>query len=117
MREYVPGDMFDIASRVKDIDPALDLSFDFRKKVYILTENGRKVMTIKPGELDARILLKIREGDLNRRRLQDFILELERSEDEHERQRARELQSHVESMTLDNYNKLVGIPQFALGGI
>lgn len=115
MREYVVGDMFDIASRVKDIDPALDLSFDFRKKVYVLTENGRKVMTINPGELDSRILVKIREGDLNRRRLQDFILDLERSEDEVERQRARELRSRVESMTLDNYDRLVGIPHFSCG--
>ena len=112
---HIEGDMFDIAIRVKDIDPALSLSLDYKRGEYELKRNNTHVMFIQPGELDARVLTKLRKNDLTRRRLQDFIFELERSEDEAEQKRARELSSYIESVTLDNFDKVMGIPHFSCG--
>lgn len=114
---YVEGDLFDIRSRVKDIDPLLTLSLNRDEERYEIHRNGRMVMTIKPGQLDARVLIQLRKNDLTRRRLEDYIRELEQAEDELERKQARALRNKIESMTLDNYDRLVGIPHFALGGI
>lgn len=112
---YIEGDMYDIASRVKDIDPALSLSLDNRRGEYELKRNETHVMFIHPGELDARVLTNLRKNDLSRRRLQDFIFELERSEDEAEQRKARELSSYVESVTLENFDSIMGIPHFSCG--
>lgn len=114
---YIEGDIFDIGSRVKDIDPLLSLSLNKEKERYEIVRGKHFVMSIKPGELDARILTKLRQNDLARRRLQDYIYELEKAEDEREKQLARELSNKIESITLDNYDRVVGIPHFSLGGI
>lgn len=119
-REYVVGDIYDIASRVKDIDPALSLSFNKEKGKYelrrVMGPRGNFfIMYIKPGELDERVLVHLKKNDLRRRNLDDYIRELEQSEDIRERQQARELSNRIEDVTLDRYNKLVGIPQFACG--
>lgn len=110
------GDIYAIASRVKEIDPALTLSYVGRGK-YQVKRNNHLIMSVPHKELDSRILEKLRKGDLQRRRLEDIIYEMERSEDEAERRRAKELSNTVESITLDQYDKLLGIRHYALGGI
>lgn len=116
-REYLFGDLYNIGERVKEIDPLLSISFDQRKSKYIVTRGRHRVMAVDVGELDERILRKLREHDLHRRRLQDFIYELEQSENEFERRRARELSNQIEAITLDNYDRIVGIPHYNLGGV
>ncbi|MDD5487012.1 MAG: hypothetical protein PHW65_05615 [Dehalococcoidales bacterium] len=116
-REYLFGDLYNIGERVKEIDPLLRISFDRRKFKYSVTRGKHQVMTVDAGELDVRVLRKLREHDLHRRRLQDFIYELEQSEDEFERRKARELSNQIESITLDNYDRIVGIPHYNLGGV
>lgn len=113
--EYVFGDFYDIAGRVKEIDPALVVSFDEKQKEYHIKRNQHRIMSVERGQLDPRVLTKLRKGDLQRRRLEDFIYELERSEDEAERSRARELSNTIESMTLEQYDRTVGIPHYSLG--
>jgi len=112
---YIEGDIYGISDRIKDIDPVLSLSFIRDRGEYLISRGNHNVMYVKPGELDGRVLDKLRWGDLTRRRLEDFIYELERSEDEAEKRRARDLRNKVESMTLDNYDKIVGIPHFSCG--
>jgi len=112
---YIEGDMFNIASRVKDIDPALSLSLDKRRGKYQIKRENRHVMFVEPGQLHAGVLTQLRKNDLARRRLQDYIIELERSEDEAEKRKARNLSNQIESITLDNYDKIVGIPHFSCG--
>lgn len=112
---YVEGDILDIGSRVRDIDPLLTLSLNRDKGVYEIHRGERFVMSVEHGELDARVLTKLRRNDLTRRRLQDYILELERSEEEWERKKARGLRNHIESVTLDNYDRIVKIPHFTCG--
>lgn len=113
----VPGDIFDIATRIKNIDPELELNLNRDTDQYTVTRRGRHIMSIELGELDARVLTKLRKNDLTRRRLMDFILELERSEEDAEKQKAKELRNFIEAATLDQYDRIVGIPTFALGGI
>lgn len=112
---YVEGDLFDIGSRVKDIDPLLSLSLNRDEGRYEIHRQDRMVMAVKPGCLNAGVLVQLRKNDLTRRRLEDYILELERAEDEYERKRAKGLRNKMESMALDNFDKIVGIPHFACG--
>lgn len=115
MSEYVFNDMYNIAGRVKEIDPALTISYDRAKREYHVMRNRHRVMTVK--QLDERVLTKLRWGDLQRRSLEAFIRELEHSEDELERRKARELSNTVESLSLDYFDRIVGIPHYSLGGI
>ena len=117
-REYLFADMYNIGSRVREIDPAISISFnkDGGGK-YIVSRGQRYIMSVPVGELDERVLLKLRKNDLHRRRLQDFIYELEQSEDEYERRKARELSNHLEAVSLDNFDRIAGIPHYSMGGI
>lgn len=115
MVEHVFGDVFDIASRVREIDPALVLSFDNNAKKHKLHRNGKLVMTINHGELDARVLTQLHENDLHRIRLYDYILKLERSEEAAERRRAKEIRDKIEDVALDKYDRIVGIPHYTCG--
>jgi hypothetical protein len=115
VKEYIPGDMFDIAGRVREIDPALVLSFDPAKEKYYLHRNDFLVRTINLGELDDRVLIQLYENDLQRIRLEDYILKLERSEEAAERSRAKEIRNKLEDVALDKYDRIVGIPHFSCG--
>lgn len=115
MRDYIPYDMFDIASRVKEIDPALSLSYDYKSHKYRLCRNKHLVMTIEPGSLDVRVLNSLREGDLHRGRLMDYILKLEREEEKAEEHRQRTIQNKIEDVAIDKYDRIVGIPHYACG--
>mgnify|MGYP001104849042 CR=1 FL=1 len=114
---YLPGDLYNIGERIKEIDPLLSITFDNRDMVYRITRKNHHVMTVKAGELDARVIRKLRENDLHRRRLMDYIYELEQSELEWERRKARELSNIIESVTLDKYDRIVGIPHYHVGGV
>jgi len=117
---YVFGDLFDISGRVKEIDPALFILYDQKKHKYAVKrtkKNGdaHHVMTVD--KLDERVLTRLRKYDLQRRGAEDLIRELEHSEDMLEQQKARELRNTVESLSLENFDRVVGIPHFSLGGI
>ena len=111
------GDLYGIGKRIKEVDPLLSITFDDRQLKYMVTRGGNHIMSVPVGELDERILLKLRKNDLHRRRLQDFIYELEQSEDEYERRKARELSNHLESVSLDNFDRIAGIPHYSVGGV
>lgn len=112
---YVEGDTMNIAQGIREIDPLLSLSLDYKRGKFEIKRNNTHVMYVDPGELDNRVLVKLRKNDLARRRLMDYILELERSEDEAEKRRANEYRSKIESITLDHYDRIVGIPHFSCG--
>ena len=116
-RESLFNDLYNIQERVKEIDPLLTLSFDRQKLKYIVTRGTHRVMTVPVGQLDARVLRKLRENDLHRRRLQDYISELENSELEFERKKARELSNHIESASLDHFDHIAGISHYSVGGV
>ena len=111
------GDLYNMESRIKQFDPALSIAFDETRFKYLVTRGGNQIMTVEADELDERVLLKLRKNDLHRRRLQDFIYELEQSEDEYERRKARELSNHLESVSLENFDRIAGIPHYSVGGV
>ena len=111
------GDIYFLERRVKEIDPLLEISYDRHKKEYAITRGKHRVMTVPLGQLDARVLHTLRKNDLHRRRLQDYIWELEQSELEHERRRARELSNQIEAASLDKFDRVAGISHFNVGGI
>jgi two-component SAPR family response regulator len=112
---HVFGDIYDIASRVKEIDPALSLSFISEKKQYQLKRNNHHVMYIPLGQLDYRVLTTLRKGDLVNRGIDEIIRELERSEEEAERRKAKQLQNIIEDITLDKFNQIMGIKTHRIG--
>lgn len=119
-RNMLPGDIYDIGSRVKEIDPAFSIIWDARKKEYEVLEKGKDgkdkhFSYVKPGELDVRVLNHIKKCRWEQRKIEEFLWKLEHSEDERERQMAKKLSNQVEDITLDKFNKLVGIPQFRCG--
>lgn len=116
-RESLFNDLYNIAERSRAIDPLLTLSFDRQKLKYIVTRGKHQVMTVPVGQLDARVLQKLRENDLHRRRLQDYIDELEHSELEFERKKARELSNRIESASLDKFDRITGISRYSVGGV
>ena len=112
------GDVFNIGCRVKEIDPALQITWDEQACLYRVCRGNHQVMTVPAGKLDQRVLMALHEGDLHRyRRLEDYIEELEAREAEEERRKERELSNHVESVYLDNFDQLEGIKHFSTGGI
>lgn len=117
-KEYLFGDLHDIGSRVKEIDPALRITYDARKLTYKVTRGNHQVMTVPAGKLDNRVLMALREGNLHRyRRLEDYIDELEAREAEQQRRKEKELSDHVEAATLDKFDKLSGVTHHRVGGI
>ena len=116
-RESLFNDLYFIQERAKEIDPLLEITFDRREFKYKVTREKHQVMTVEPGQLDARVLHTLRKNDLHRRRLQDYIWELEQSELEHERRRARELSNQIEAASLDKFDRVAGISHFNVGGI
>lgn len=106
------GDIYDIESRVKEIDPLLTITYDEKKRKYTVSRNRHKIMVVD--SLDCRILSSLRKNDLHRRRLEDFIRELEHSEDMAERLKAREMSNRIESVLLDGYDQIAGIPHFSI---
>lgn len=104
--EYIPGDIYDMASRVREIDPALSISFNYNTQKYHINRNKHNVMQVPINQLDARILTALRKGDLSRRRLEDIIRELENSEDETERRKSKHYKDKMEAITYDQYDNL-----------
>ena len=115
-REPLFGDIYNIGERVKEIDPLLSISFDRRIYKYRVTRGRRQVAMLSPGELDERLLKRLRENDLHRQRLEDYIYKLEQSELEHERRQARELSNKLEAISLENFDRIAGIPHFSMRG-
>ena len=115
-KETIFGDICNIQGRLKELDPALSLSFNHQKMKYTITRGKHHVMTLNPGELDARVLTRLRENDLHRQRLEDYIYKLEQSELEHERRQARELSNKLEAISLENFDRIAGIPHFSMRG-
>lgn len=115
---YLFGDIYDIQSRAKEIDPALFIEYDRTKRKYHVKRtkrNGQAHHIMSVDRLDARILTALRKNDLQRRRLEDFIRELEHSEDEAERRRARHLSNVIEDVALDQFDRIAGISHFHMG--
>ena len=116
-KERVFGDVCNLQGRLKELDPALSLSFNHQSMKYTITRGKHHVMTLNPGELDERVIRRLRENDLHRQRLEDYIYKLEQSELEHERRRARELSNRIESLSLENFDRVAGISHYSLGGL
>ena len=116
-KEPLFGDLYNIGSRVKEIDPALSITFDRRIFKYRVTRGRHQVAMLNPGELDERLLKRLRENDLHRQRLEDYIYKLEQSELEHERRKARELSNQLEAISLESFDRAAGIPHYSLGGL
>ena len=115
--EQLFGDLYNIGERVKEIDPLLSISFDRSINKYRVTRSRRQIATINPGELDERLLTRLRENDLHRQRLEDYIYKLEQSELAHERAQARELSNRLESITIENFDRIAGITHHHVGGL
>ena len=112
------GDIYNIGGRIKEIDPALRITFDERALQYKVTRGNHQVMTVPAGKLDQRVITALHEGDLHRfRRLEDYIELLEAREMEAEFRKERDLSNRVESVYLDNFDQLEGIKHFSPGGI
>jgi len=112
------GDIYAIEERIKEIDPALFIEYDRSKRKYHVKRtkrNGQGHHIMSVDRLDARILTALKKGDLQRRNLEEFIRELEHSEDEEERRKARELSNTIESMTIEQFDRIVGIPHYSVG--
>jgi len=109
------NDLYHIEERVREIDPLLAIAYDEKKRKYTVSRNQYKIMVVD--SLDPRILSQLRKNDLRRRKLEDYIRELEHSEDMAEQSRAREMRNTIESIALDQFDRIAGIPHFALGGI
>lgn len=116
-KEYLPFDIYNIGARLKEFDPALHIFFDQRDFKYKITRGKHQVMTLLPGQLDERVIKRLRENDLHRQRLEDYIYKLEQSELEHERRQARELSNKLEDISLDKFDRIAGIPHYSLGGL
>lgn len=110
------GDLCSMKSRVREIDPALSISYTGGGK-YEMKRGPHYVMTLDHSELDSRLLERLRKNDLQRRRLEDIIYDMERSEDEMERRKAKDMSNTIEAMTLDRFDRISGIQHFAVGGI
>lgn len=109
------NDLYYIEESVKEYDPLLSITYDEKTRKYTLWRNQHNVMSVD--RLDVRVLRTLRKNDLHRRKLEDYIRELEASEDESERCRAREISSRIEDISLDKFDYMMGIRHFNLGGI
>ena len=115
-REYLFNDLYNIGERVKEIDPLLSISFDRRILKYRVMRGKHQVAMLSPGELDERLLKRLRENDLHRQRLEDYIYKLEQSELEQERRKARELSNKLEDISLENFDRVAGVSHFSMRG-
>lgn len=107
------GDLYHIEERLKNYDPELEVEWDWNKLKYRITRRGFHVMYAQ--ELDQRVIDKLQYWDTARRRVQDILWELQQSEDEYEKKKAKELSDYIESVTLDKFNRIMDIPTYQLG--
>lgn len=110
---YLIGDLYNIGQRVKELDPALRIVFDKQAERYRVYRNQYQVMTVPAGQLDQRVLMALREGDLHRYpRLEDFMDILEAREAEREKRQAMAHSNEIQAITADKYDRLAGVSHF-----
>jgi hypothetical protein len=59
----VVGDVFNIEKRLKEYDDELSLKWSYHTGNYVVLHKGKHVMTVPHGELDARVITKMKQID------------------------------------------------------
>ena len=60
MKIEIKNDLFDIANRLKEIDPRYEVFFDTEKQKFVIYANGVPQLTIPYDNLDTRTLSYVR---------------------------------------------------------
>lgn len=109
------GDLYGIEKRAQELDPEIRIAYKEKTKKYNVSRNSYNIMEVDA--LDERVIRALRKGDLQRRSVEDYIRELENSEDAAERSEARAMANKIRSITLENLDRMMDIKHFSLGGI
>ena len=92
----IKSDVFDIADRIKEVDPEYRLYYDLDRERYEVHKRGEIAVTwTEP--LSAALIVKLRETHVRRRT--ELLKEIERGEERAEREEAHRARERIGKMT------------------
>jgi len=99
MKIRINNDLFDIASRVKEIDPRYEIYFETESQKFTLWAEGKRQLTLPFENLDERALVYTRKTRIEN--MEEVIKEIDSSNEKHENDRLVRVQDKIE----DEYSR------------
>ena len=99
MKIRINNDLFDIASRVKEIDPRYEIYFETESQKFTLWAEGKRQLTLPFENLDERALVYTRKTRIEN--MEEVIKEIDSSNEKHEKDRLVRVQDKIE----DEYSR------------
>ncbi len=99
MKIRINNDLFDIASRVKEIDPRYEIYFETESQKFTLWAEGKRQLTFPFENLDERALVYTRKTRVEN--MEEVIKEIDSSNEKHENDRLVRVQDKIE----DEYSR------------
>ena len=99
MKIRINNDLFDIASRVKEIDPRYEIYFETESQKFTLWAEGKRQLTLPFENLDERALVYTRKTRIEN--MEEVIEEIDSSNEKHENDRLVRVQDKIE----DEYSR------------
>lgn len=94
MKIKINNDLFDIASRVKEIDPRYEIYFETETQKFALWANGKRQLVFPFENLDERALLHTRKTRVEN--ADEIIREIDLYNEKHETERADRVRDKIE---------------------
>ena len=99
MKIRINNDLFDIASRVKEIDPRYEIYFETESQKFTLWAEGKRQLTLPFENLDERALVYTRKTRIEN--MEEVIKEIDSGNEKHEKDRLVRVQDKIE----DEYSR------------
>lgn len=113
----IEGDWADIEHRIKEIDPNLKLVLDYKKERYQIYRNRHLIIEILPKELDGRVLLKLREIDLQNKSIKDYLKEIDEQNERIKRYADQKETDQLDDILDYNYKRIMNEKIVNVGNI
>ncbi|MBO4539182.1 MAG: hypothetical protein J5781_02815 [Clostridia bacterium] len=99
MKIRINNDLYDIASRVKEIDPRYEIYFETESQKFTLWAAGKRQLTFPFENLDERALVYARKTRIEN--MEEVIKEIDSGNEKYEKDRLVRVQDKIE----DEYSR------------
>ncbi len=94
MKIKINNDLFDIASRIKEIDPRYEIFFETEAQKFTVWANGKRQLTLPFENLDERAILYTRKTRVEN--VEEIIREIDSYNEKHENERVERVRDKIE---------------------
>lgn len=94
MKIKINNDLFDIASRIKEIDTRYEIFFETETQKFTVWANGKRQLTLPFENLDERAILYTRKTRVEN--VEEIIREIDSYNEKHENERVERVRDKIE---------------------